>query len=92
MGHTVGFEGVERYWKYFEPDTKHTDLLSEIKKKWFALHRKKIIKRMDFLFDGKQMVIDDQVSITCLSPSPAELLEYQKRIKFTTENDERELK
>lgn len=82
MAHTLMFNGVESYWKYFEVSTKATDLLTSIKKKWHELNGKKFIKRMDALNDGKAMRIDESLTVTSLAPSPAEIKLYFEKVKL----------
>jgi len=90
FGHTLSFAGIESYWKYFEVSTKATTLITEIKKKWFDLNKKGIIKKIDILTVNVNLHIDEQVSITCISPSHADFLEYQRRVKLNEVKYEKE--
>ncbi len=82
MGHTLAFNGVESYWKYFEVNTNDTNLLSSIKSKWFSMFSRERILRMDALIDGKEMRIDNELKVIALAPSHADILQYLDKVKL----------
>lgn len=90
MCHTLAFAGVENYWKFFEVSSKDTDLLSSIKKKWFAMNRAGVIRRMDSLIDGKQLRMDDAVTITSISPSHADIQLFYEKVELDEVANEKE--
>ena len=89
FAHTIGFTGVQAYWKYFEINTEAIDLISSIKKKWIALNKAGIIKQINDLTVNVTLQIDELLSITCISPSHADIQEYQKRIDYDNGKDEK---
>ncbi len=82
FAHTVGFDGAETYWKYFEWNSELEEVLQKLKQKWFALRKSKIIKRLDHLTDGKVMTFDNLASITCLAPSHDDFQRYQAKVNM----------
>ncbi|GAB2828535.1 ComEC/Rec2 family competence protein [Ferruginibacter profundus] len=90
FGHTLGFNGVKSYWKYFEVNTRATDVITKIKKKWFALNKIGLIKQISVLIVNVTIPIDKHVSITCISPSHSDIEEYQKRVKLDDVKNEKE--
>jgi beta-lactamase superfamily II metal-dependent hydrolase len=90
MGHTVGFNGAEAYWKYFVVDTAERELFESIVAKWFSLRAAKDIRRIDFLHDGKVLDIDNVLTITCLSPAHDDIQLYQEKVHLDAANNEQE--
>lgn len=88
MGHTVGFNGAEAYWKYFVVNTEQRDLFENIVAKWAELNTSNLIRRMDLLHDGKVLDIDDEMTITCLAPAHDDFLLYQEKVNLDSVSNE----
>lgn len=82
FAHTIGFDGAETYWKYFEWNTDIEEELQKLKQKWFALKKNKIITRLDHLTDGKVMKFDSTTNVSCLAPAHDDFQKYQEKVKL----------
>lgn len=73
---------LKEYFKYFEITPQETDLLTSIRMKWVKMLKDRKIGREETLLDGKEMRIDDDVTLVSVAPSMEDIKDYQHIVKL----------
>jgi beta-lactamase superfamily II metal-dependent hydrolase len=80
FAHTLHWSATN-YWKYFEVSSSDTRLLSKTISKWGDLKKKKLITRFHGLQDNVSLPIDEDLSLSFLSPCHGDAEEFQRIVE-----------